>query len=163
MAVDDFGERAGQPGVWIDCVHLAGLDERGDNGPVFGSGVMMAREEGVLAAQGDGARDGVVVDLDAAVGQEASEAVAVFGDIGERLAQGRFGGGAGAMMGQPVFDTGEDLPPGRPSFITRVLGSDSRRFRGWQARRARSRQIAQAPDALLRGFGCPARNAARHC
>lgn len=53
-----------------------------------------------------------------------------------------------------------DLPPGRPSFITRVLGFDSRRFRGWQARRARSRQIAQAPDVLLRGFGCPARNAA---
>ena len=53
-----------------------------------------------------------------------------------------------------------DLPPGRPSFITRVLGFDSRRFQGWQARRARSRQIAQAPDALLRGFGCPARNAA---
>jgi len=53
-----------------------------------------------------------------------------------------------------------DLPPGRPSFITRVLGFDSGRFRGWQARRARSRQIAQAPNVLLRGFGCPARNAA---
>ena len=29
-----------------------------------------------------------------------------------------------------------DLPPGRPSFITRVLGFDSRRFQGRQARRA---------------------------
>ena len=37
-----------------------------------------------------------------------------------------------------------DLPPGRPSFITRVLGFDSRRFGLGQARRARSPQIAQA-------------------
>ncbi len=53
-----------------------------------------------------------------------------------------------------------DLPPGRPSFITRVLGFDSGRFRVWQARRARCHQIAQAPGALLRGSGSPAMNAA---
>ena len=44
-----------------------------------------------------------------------------------------------------------DLPPGRPSFITRVLGVDSVRFGVWQARRARSHQVAQAPGALLPG------------
>ena len=53
-----------------------------------------------------------------------------------------------------------DLPPGRPSFITRVLGFDSGRFRVWQARRARCHQVAQAPGALLRGSGSPAMNAA---
>jgi hypothetical protein len=53
-----------------------------------------------------------------------------------------------------------DLPPGRPSFITRVLGVDSCRFRVGQARRARSPQIAQALGALLPGFCFPARNAA---
>ncbi|ETD86563.1 transposase IS5 [Rhodobacter capsulatus B6] len=53
-----------------------------------------------------------------------------------------------------------DLPPGRPSFITRVLWVDSGRFRVGQARRARSPQIAQAPGALLPGFDCPARNEA---
>ena len=53
-----------------------------------------------------------------------------------------------------------DLPPGRPSFITRVLGVDSGRFRVGQARRARSPQIAQAPGALLLAFGCPVRNVA---
>ena len=37
-----------------------------------------------------------------------------------------------------------DLPPGRPSVITRVLGVDSGRFGVGQARRARSPQIAQA-------------------
>ncbi len=92
VALDDSCERGGQPGVGIDAVHFAGLDQRGDDGPVFGSGIM-AREESVLAVQGigaDGAFDGVVVDLHAAIGEEATEAVAVFGDVGERLAQGRF-------------------------------------------------------------------------
>ena len=53
-----------------------------------------------------------------------------------------------------VMSMGRDLPPGRPSFITRVLGFDSRRFRMAQARRAGSPQIAQAPGALLLGSGC---------
>ena len=53
-----------------------------------------------------------------------------------------------------------DLPPGRPSFITRVLGVDSGGFRVWQARRARCRPVARASGALLRAFGCPAMNAA---
>lgn len=36
----------------------------------------------------DGALDGVVVDLDSAFGEEAPEAVTVFGDVGKGLAQG---------------------------------------------------------------------------
>ena len=55
---------------------------------------------------------------------------------------------------------GIDLPPGRPSFITRVCLVDSRRFRVGQARRARRPRVAQAPGALLPGFCSPARNAA---
>ena len=51
-------------------------------------------------------------------------------------------------------------PPEVPSFITRVLGVDSGRFRVGQARRARSPQIAQAPGALLLDSDCPVRNAA---
>lgn len=55
---------------------------------------------------------------------------------------------------------GADLPPGRPSFMTRVLGVDSGRLGVGQARRARSPQIAQAPGARRTGSFCPARNAA---
>jgi len=58
------------------------------------------------------------------------------------------------------FDMAIDLPPGRPSFITRVLGVDSGRFRVGQARRARRPQIAQAPGARRTGSCCPARNGA---
>ena len=52
---------------------------------------IVAREEGVFPVQGDGADrafDGVAVDLDAAIGEEAAKAVAVFGDVGQGLAQG---------------------------------------------------------------------------
>lgn len=73
----------------VDAVHLAGLDQRSDDRPVFGTGVV-TREEGVLSVRGDGADgafDSVAVDLDAAIGKEAAKAVAVSGDIGERLAE----------------------------------------------------------------------------
>jgi hypothetical protein len=53
-----------------------------------------------------------------------------------------------------------DLPPGRPSVITRVLGFDSRRFPVWQARQARCHQIAQALGPLLLGSCCRGMSAA---
>lgn len=55
-----------------------------------------------------------------------------------------------------------DLPPKAPSFIPRVCGFGFhilRRLIG-QARRARSRQIAQASGALVWVFGCRATSAA---
>ena len=110
MAVDDGGERAGQPCMWIDCVHLAGLDQRGDDGPVF-CVCIMAGKERVLPVQGDGADralDGVAVELDAAICQETAQAVAVFRDRCQCLTEGRFGGSAGAVMAQPIIKAGKD-------------------------------------------------------
>ena len=78
VPLDDGGKGGRQPCVRIDAVHFAGLDERGDDGPVSGSGVVVGEE-------GDGAFDGVVDDLDSAIGQEATKAVAVFGDVGVKL------------------------------------------------------------------------------
>ena len=55
-----------------------------------------------------------------------------------------------------------DLPPDRPSFITRVCRFEigSRGVVSWQARRARSHQGAQASGALRAASGCRARSAA---
>jgi hypothetical protein len=53
-----------------------------------------------------------------------------------------------------------DLPPWRPSFITRVCWFDIRRFRVAQARRVRRSQIAQVPGALARVSGCQEMNVA---
>lgn len=55
VSVDDAGDRLAQVGFGIDGVELAGLDERGDDGPVFGAAVR-AGEQGVLSGQGDGGR-----------------------------------------------------------------------------------------------------------
>lgn len=43
----------------------------------------------------DGSFDAVVVDLDAAVGQEETQAIPVFGDVFQGFTQGRFGSDAG--------------------------------------------------------------------
>jgi preprotein translocase subunit SecG len=64
------------------------------------------------------------------------------------------------VISRKIGVTQLDLPPGHPSFITRVLGVDSGRLRLGQAGRARSHQVAQSPGALLLGSDCPARNAA---
>lgn len=48
MALNDGGEGCGQPSLGIDAVHFAGLDQRRDDGPVFGSGIVSG-EEGVFS------------------------------------------------------------------------------------------------------------------
>lgn len=110
MTSDDGREGGRQPGVRTCAIQLAGLDKRGDDGPVLGPCVV-AREEGVLAAQGDGTDgplNGVAVDLDAAIGQEAAKAVSVLGDIAQRFAEGRLCGDAGTVVDKPVADPGKD-------------------------------------------------------
>lgn len=52
---DDGGEGCSQPGVGIDAVEFAGLDERGDDGPVFCAGFVTC-EEGILQDDEPGTR-----------------------------------------------------------------------------------------------------------
>ena len=54
VPVDDGPEGCGQVGMGLDGVEFSGFDQRGDGGPVFGTGIVTG-EEGVLSAQGDGA------------------------------------------------------------------------------------------------------------
>jgi hypothetical protein len=48
VAVDNAGDDVGQVGVRLDANQLAGLDERGDHGPMFGPAVG-AGEQGILS------------------------------------------------------------------------------------------------------------------
>ena len=98
----DCREGFGQPGVGLDGVELAGLDERGDDGPVFGTGVVTG-EQGVFPVQGDGADGalhGVAVDLDAAIREEEVEALPMPGDVFQGLTCRGLGRDPGAACGQ---------------------------------------------------------------
>ncbi len=73
MTVDDLGENIREIAERIDVVEFTGLDQRCDRGAVVGAAVR-ASEQSVFPVQrdrADGTLDGVVVELDAAIVEEA--------------------------------------------------------------------------------------------
>ena len=87
----------------IDRIALTCLDERGDGRPVLCPGIVLG-EKTILPLQGyrkNGSHDGIIVNLDAAIGQEDAEPAPVFGHVGERLAERRLTKDTGAMMAEP--------------------------------------------------------------
>ena len=69
MVGDDGVEGRCQPSVRIHAVQVAGPDQRGDDGPVLGTGVVTGKER-VLSVQHnrtDGPLDSIAVELDAAI------------------------------------------------------------------------------------------------
>ena len=89
MAVDDLGDDVGEIGRRIDGVELTGFDQRGDDGPVLAAAVGTG-EERVLAVQrnrSDRSFDHVAIDLDAAVIEEADQAVPARQGIADRLGE----------------------------------------------------------------------------
>src|SRR5205823_3957542 len=77
LAVDDAHEDVGQIRERVDVVQLAGLDQGRDGGPMFGASVRAGKQR-VLPVErywADGALDGVVVEFDAAVIDEARQAL----------------------------------------------------------------------------------------
>ena len=87
MALDDAGDDVGEIGVGLDADQLAGLDERGDHGPVLGTTVG-AGEQCILASEGkgpDAALDNVVVDLNAAVVEEQAQSLPARQRVADRF------------------------------------------------------------------------------
>lgn len=73
MTVGQPGQCIGQPDVRFDAGELAVFDERGDHRPVVAAFVGTG-EQGILPVQREGpdrAFDGVAVEVDAAIGEEA--------------------------------------------------------------------------------------------
>src|SRR3990167_3946420 len=89
MALDDAGDDLGEVALRVDAVELAGLDERGQDGPVFAAAVG-AGEQGVLAVQGDGSDgplDDVGVHFDAAIMQEEAQPLPSGERVADRLGE----------------------------------------------------------------------------
>ena len=86
MVVDDLGDDVGQIGVWFNADEFAGLDQRRYDGPMLAAAVG-AGEEMIFAPERDRpdcAFDDIGVDLDAAVVEEAGDAL----PAQERVADG---------------------------------------------------------------------------
>ena len=93
VTIGETGERRGQPCVRVGAGELAVLDERGDHRPVIAA-LVGAGEQGVLAVEGkrtDGALDGVVVEIDAAIVEKADQAVPAGQRLADRLAETALG------------------------------------------------------------------------
>ena len=89
MSVDDPGECVSEIGLRINPAEFAGLDERGDDRPVF-TATIRTSKQGVLSVQcdrADGALDDVGVDLNASIIEEAREAFPARECIADRLGQ----------------------------------------------------------------------------
>ncbi len=92
MVGDDGAEGHCQPSLSIHAVQLADLDKRGDDGPVFDTGVVTGKECVLLVQcnRTENPLDGIVVELDAAIIQEQLEPGPVFGDLAQGFPQRRF-------------------------------------------------------------------------
>ena len=82
-----------QPCVRVDAGVLAVFDECGDHRPVVAA-LAGACEQSIFEVEGertDGALDGVVVEIDAAIVEEVDEAVPACERVSDRLAETAFG------------------------------------------------------------------------
>jgi hypothetical protein len=102
MAVGQFGEGFGQPRVRVDAAKFAVLDEGGDHRPVISTFVGTG-EECIFPVQrdrADAAFNGIAVEVDAAIVEEAAEAI----PAGERIVDGVADLGLGADLPVPGFE-----------------------------------------------------------
>lgn len=88
-AAGKLREDVGEIGGRVDVVELAGLDEARNGSPVF-SAERMACEEGILSLEGNrshAALDGIVVDLQPTVIEEADQSRPVVEGVADLLAK----------------------------------------------------------------------------
>ena len=89
----DFADDVGDVGLRLEVVHLCRLDDRVDHGGALAAGPR-AGEQPILPTDRDGADrpfGDVVVDLETAVVEEASERLPALGAIADGLGRRRFG------------------------------------------------------------------------
>ena len=104
--IDQPGEDVGQIGLRVDATELAGLDERGDAGPILRA-LIMPGEERILAIKNnraDASFDNVGVELDSSVIEEAREPVPVVQGVADVLGDGRLGRDAGELLLEPRLE-----------------------------------------------------------
>src|SRR4051794_17380608 len=85
--VDELGQHVGQVSMRIDAMQFAGLDQRGEHGPVF-CPFVAASEQSIFSVESERAHallDGIGVDLDAAVVEEAQQPIPLIEAVADGL------------------------------------------------------------------------------
>src|SRR6476620_9306293 len=85
--IDQAGEHVGEVGLRVDAVQFAGFDERGDAGPVLGA-LIVTGEERIFAIEDNGtdsSLDGIGIELDATVVEEAGEPVPMMQGVADGI------------------------------------------------------------------------------
>lgn len=131
MAVDHPLQDVPQIGVGLDVVQLAGRDERADHCPAM-SATFAAGEQVGLAAKRDGtdcALDRIGVELDAAVVQEARQAVPARERIADRFSESAAARDQAELRIEPDVQRVDDRLGEGPAFgktVVRRLAADAR-------------------------------------
>ena len=116
-----------QIGEGLNAVDLAGLDQGGDAAPSDAAFVVTCKKR-VLATDSDWSDqvfDAVVVDLEAAVGQQGLQPILVVMDIGEFLTQPRFAGDLATLCLKPVAEGGHQRCNARLTGGEALAGRDA--------------------------------------
>ena len=104
--IDQPGEDVGQIGLRVDATELAGLDERGDAGPILRA-LIMPGEERILAIKNnraDASFDNVGVELDAAIVEEPREPLPMVQGVADVLGDGGLGRDADELLLEPGLE-----------------------------------------------------------
>ena len=102
-AVDELAKHVGEVSLGVDAVQLAGFDQRGENGPVFGTQIVTGKQR-ILAIEGnrpDRTLDGIGVDLDPAVIEEADQRAPVVERVADGLGERRLPRQLGETLLEP--------------------------------------------------------------
>ena len=108
--VGDAGEDVGEPGLRIDVVELGGDDQRVHEGGALGAAVG-AGEQPRLSAESKAAQrpfGGIVRQADAAVVEEAGEAVPALQHVVDRLGDRELARQLGPLAAHPGFELGDE-------------------------------------------------------
>ena len=108
--VDELAEHVGEVGLRIDAVQFAGLDQRGNAGPILRP-LIVAGEQCILAIEHDrtdAAFDDVGIEFDAAVIEETDEPVPVIQAITALVGDRRLAGDEGKLVLEVRRETGKE-------------------------------------------------------
>ena len=125
VTVDDLCDDVGEVDVRFDAREFAGLDQRGDDGPMLAAAVR-ASEECVFSVQSDRpdrAFDDVGVDLDTAVVEEAGQALPARERIADCFSEFCLLTDQSELGAQPGFKFIDDRPAPPQPGIAPFLGA----------------------------------------